>query len=60
MMDIKRIHTIENTSATMFNRDLSKIVSDLQRDGFTVEIQYQTAEANYGCRYTALIVARGR
>lgn len=58
-MYIEKIHTISDTSISMFNRELSKVVSEFQREGLKVEIQYSAVEAHGNfTRYTAMIIGK--
>ena len=59
---IKEVYTISETDVHSFNRNVRKIVNDLQPDGCNVEVQFSTSrrESVIGMdiNYSAMIIAR--
>lgn len=58
-MKIKGWFHINNTDYSTFNKDLQKVINDLQDDGQEVEVQYKVNTFNNGQMvYSALVLGR--
>ena len=58
MAKVEIIEHINNGNFTGFNRKLKERVSELEKRGLDVEIQYQTTPTTQGTMYSALLVCR--